>query len=245
MRPTQQFLREVREGLALRLPSSEINTRIEEIAAHLDDAVEAHREMGGSETTAVVAMGCPRRLARRLAAEASVHWDHRRLYFAAVALAGYGANLAGISVFGMPWLTKAVAVISVAATVAMAFAAMRARSVRLSAIFMMGVILMVPATLMRSSLFVNTEYPLGRANLPRAFVADRLRQASDEDRAALVEAVAEPFWLQAERQVPFAAAASAELVAILGAVDAGFGVLGLAMLAARRRVRARGGTPVR
>jgi MYXO-CTERM domain-containing protein len=237
----EEFLAEVAEGLAGRLPANEIPLQMTEIAAHLDDALEACEEMGWSEAAAVSSMGCPRRLARNLAHEASVVWDHRRLHFAAVALAGYGLNLAGLSTFGFPWLTKLVAVVSVAATFGVAYGAFRARSFRLAAIFALGMVLSIPATLLRTHLFVNMAYPGGRGNSPRSLVAFQqariLRNGSAEDMAELNSAAAEPYLVQASRQMPFAIASSASLIAIVSAVDGGFAVLGLAALAVRRRRR--------
>jgi len=236
----EMFLADLEEGLACRLPANEIPIRMTEIAAHLDDAVEAYEEMGWSEA-AVSSMGCPQRLARTLAREASAVWDHRRLYFAAVALAGYGLNLAGLSTFGFPWLTELVAVVSVAATFGVAYGAFRARSLRLAAIFALSMVLAIPATLLRTNLFLNMAYSGGRGNSPRShveFQRDRiLRNGSEEDMAEFNSAAGETYLVQAGRQMPFAIASSASLIAIVAAVDGGFAALGLAALAVRRRRR--------
>lgn len=240
------YLEELEAHLSRRLPADEIPPRIAEVAAHLDEAVEAFGEMGFGPEAAVLAMGRADRLARGMAAAALARWDALRLRFSAVALVGFGANLAGISLLGMPWLTKVVAVVSVASTFGVAYTAYRSRRPATPRVVLTGLALIVPMSLAMGMLWYWLPSPTGWYRSPRAISRWTRERVSKEPNSAYLtglidrqmeERLEERLARSAVRNLSASAREAAYLTYVVGGVDAIFGALGFVVIAAGRRRR--------
>ncbi len=222
------YLRELERELARRLPREAIQSRLMEVAAHANETTEAFREMGLSEDAAVRAMGCPRRLARGLAQAALGAWDRRRVRFAACAMAGFGANLAGLP----PWplLIQPLAIFAIAASFGGAYGAYRARRPRPLALLAIAFALVGPMTVQSTLRWVHHPFPNGVwANSPRSGIVRR------QPDPAFDAGAAEPLLVQGCRQVPGAIGSAAYLATVVGGGDLGFAALGLVVFGVRRR----------
>ncbi len=246
MDSSEKFLAEIQDALDRRLAPEEIRERLSEIAAHLDETVEAFAEMGLDEDAAVRAMGCPQRLARGLSEAALSRPHRRRLGAATVALGALCALLAGHDYLDSIFLTSLGSTVAFLAILGAGFGALRARRPATIWIAAISLGLVLPMASLRAWLCVELPIP-GTARLPfgiktlvyRPYGPDRLlrsiRVNGQSHTIADLMKGATPFTKRVAGHIPKALGDAAGSLLIVGATDAAFSVGWLSLIARRRK----------
>lgn len=246
----EAYLRELEDEMSQRLSHEDVQARLAEIAAHLNESVAAYHELGLDEREALEAMGEPRRLARSLAESATEMAHRRRLLSAGLSFLGLGVAVAVRDAYGPGSLTALAALGAHVGLYGTAYGAFRARRRAPVPLAAVALVVVLPIALLRAGIYRELPLPgsaqpvegLGEASLVyRPYGPERnLECVSIGGRTYRVADLLKnevPLARRLVHQSPLALVDGALHLALVGSVDAAGAWLGIAVLAARRRRR--------